>query len=104
MDWESEHRQTVLVRTGPKTKVVLFTQFPTRTFDLSRQLLEELGVDHFEIDGTVSEKERRNRIHHFREMSGPCCFLLGLKSGGTGINLQTAQVGILLDLWWNPAV
>ena len=30
--------------------------------------------------------------------------LVGLLSGGTGINLQQAQFGVLLDLWWNPSV
>jgi len=31
-------------------------------------------------------------------------FLITLKSGGTGLNLTSADVVIHLDLWWNPAV
>mgnify|MGYP001075812419 CR=1 FL=1 len=30
------------------------------------------------------------------------CFLITLKSGGTGLNLTSADVVIHLDLWWNP--
>ena len=29
-------------------------------------------------------------------------FLIMLKSGGTGLNLTSADIVIHLDLWWNP--
>ena len=32
------------------------------------------------------------------------CFLITIKSGGTGLNLTSADVVIHLDLWWNPQV
>lgn len=31
-------------------------------------------------------------------------FLISLKAGGTGLNLTSADVVILVDLWWNPSV
>lgn len=31
-------------------------------------------------------------------------FLVSLKAGGVGLNLTSADVVILVDLWWNPAV
>ena len=31
-------------------------------------------------------------------------FLVSLKAGGTGLNLTGADVVVLYDLWWNPAV
>ena len=31
-------------------------------------------------------------------------FLITIKSGGTGLNLTSADVVIHLDLWWNPQV
>jgi len=31
-------------------------------------------------------------------------FLVSLKAGGFGLNLTGADVVILYDLWWNPAV
>ena len=30
------------------------------------------------------------------------CFLITLKSGGTGLNLTGADTVIHLDIWWNP--
>lgn len=32
------------------------------------------------------------------------CFLIALKSGGTGLNLTSAEIVIHLDVWWNPQV
>ena len=32
------------------------------------------------------------------------CFLITLKSGGTGLNLTGADTVIHLDIWWNPQV
>ena len=32
------------------------------------------------------------------------CFLITLKSGGTGLNLTSADIVIHLDVWWNPQV
>ena len=30
------------------------------------------------------------------------CFLITLKSGGTGLKLTSADIVIHLDIWWNP--
>lgn len=30
------------------------------------------------------------------------CFLITLKSGGTGLYLTSADIVIHLDVWWNP--
>lgn len=30
--------------------------------------------------------------------------MISLKAGGTGLNLTGADMVILVDLWWNPAV
>lgn len=32
------------------------------------------------------------------------CFLIALKSGGTGLNLISADIVIHLDVWWNPQI
>lgn len=40
-------------------------------------------------------------------MSSQFCqiaFVISLKAGGCGINLQKANLAFLLDPWWNPAV
>ena len=32
------------------------------------------------------------------------CFLITLKSGGTGLNLTGADIVIHVDIWWNPQI
>ena len=56
------------------------------------------------IDGTVPEAQRQESVAQFNTDPATRVLLLGLKSGGVGLNLQAAQVGVLFDLWWNPAV
>ena len=59
-----------------------------------------LPVPHMEWP---SHEARAREIEAFRTDAEKRVFLVGLKSGGCGINLQVAKVGILLDAWWNPA-
>ena len=64
--------------------------------------LEKEGIISYVIDGSVKSKERIDRVNEFNNNSNPCVFLIMLKSGGTGLNLTSADVVIHLDLWWNP--
>jgi hypothetical protein len=113
------------MRTGPDTQVVFFSQWPNRAFALLQRMLgcfrlgagtgvgassrtvkgegEGAGVSYVRIDGQVAQRDREANITTFSE-GGAQTFLLGLHSGGCGINLQSAQVGVLVDVWWNPQV
>ena len=53
------------------------------------------------MDGRT--KERIKIINDF-EQSENGVFIIGLKSGGFGMNLTSATNVILFDPWWNPAV
>ena len=55
------------------------------------------------IDGSVKSKDRMNLVEAFNK-NNTNCFLITLKSGGTGLNLTGADVVIHLDIWWNPQV
>ena len=55
------------------------------------------------IDGSVRRKDRMNMVEKFNE-DDTDCFLITLKSGGTGLNLVGADTVIHLDIWWNPQV
>ena len=55
------------------------------------------------IDGSVRSKDRMNMVEKFNE-DDTDCFLITLKSGGTGLNLVGADTVIHLDIWWNPQV
>ena len=45
--------------------------------------------------------QRQNLVNRFNQ-DDTNVFLIMLKSGGTGLNLTSADVVIHLDLWWNP--
>ena len=54
------------------------------------------------IDGSVPSKMRMEMVENFNNNDDIKVFLIMLKSGGTGLNLASADVVIHLDLWWNP--
>ena len=50
------------------------------------------------IDGSVPAKDRMEMVDNFNNNDDVKVFLIMLKSGGTGLNLATADVVIHLDL------
>ena len=52
---------------------------------------------------TLPYKTRMELVDKFNK-NDTNCFLITLKSGGTGLNLTSADVVIHLDIWWNPQV
>jgi superfamily II DNA or RNA helicase len=83
-------------------RVLLFSQF-TDVLDLVEDDLRANGVnwEWSRLDGTT--RNRRERIRRFRSGEVPV-FLISLKAGGKGLNLPEADVVILFDPWWNPAI
>ena len=81
-------------------KILLFTSFRT-ALDLVRKEFNKNGITSYTIDGSVSSKKRMELVYKFNS-DNTNVFLIMLKSGGTGLNLTSADVVIHLDLWWNP--
>src|SRR5699024_6626124 len=81
-------------------KILLFTSFRT-ALDLVRKEFNQNGITSYTIDGSVSSKKRMELVNKFNS-DDTNVFLIMLKSGGTGLNLTSADVVIHLDLWWNP--
>ena len=57
----------------------------------------------YKLTGSTPVKERLEMVQAFNAGSRDA-FLISLKAGGVGLNLTSADVVILVDLWWNPAV
>lgn len=57
----------------------------------------------FNLDGSTKSEERIDMVNKFNSGQKQV-FLVSLKAGGFGLNLTGADVVILYDLWWNPAV
>lgn len=65
--------------------------------------LTSLGVAAFVLAGKTKAKDRLAMVDVFNA-GEKNIFLISLKAGGTGLNLTGADMVILVDLWWNPAV
>ncbi len=83
-------------------KILLFSSFKTAIDILNREFTNE-GISTYVIDGSVNAKKRNELVDRFNN-DDTNCFLITIKSGGTGLNLTSADVVIHLDLWWNPQV
>lgn len=81
-------------------KILLFTSFKT-ALNIVHEELEKENISSYIISGDVPSKKRQMLVDAFNK-DETNVFLIMLKSGGTGLNLTSADVVIHLDLWWNP--
>lgn len=82
--------------------VLIFSQF-TSMLNIIEQKLTEQGLDTYMIQGNTKPKDRLTMVNEFNA-GKKNIFLISLKAGGTGLNLTGADMVVLVDLWWNPAV
>jgi SNF2 family DNA or RNA helicase/uncharacterized Zn finger protein len=83
-------------------RILIFSQF-TSMLSIIKEKLQNLGIEHFYLDGQTKPKNRVDMVDQFNQGTGDV-FLLSLKAGNAGLNLTGADTVILYDLWWNPAV
>jgi SNF2 family DNA or RNA helicase len=94
--------EMVLELRQERRRALVFSQF-LEVLDLARGRLDEHGVECRRLDGTMTQGARAEEVAAFQSGQGDV-FLVSLKAGGVGMNLTAADVVILLDPWWNPAV
>ena len=91
------------IMTHPTEKALVFTQFTVET-DRIQEMLKERDIPVFRIDGHVSDKEEReSRIKEFRNAPANAVFLIQIRAGGVGLNLQEASRVYITSPAWNPA-
>ena len=83
-------------------KAVVFSQWERMT-RMAEEVARKLGLGVVRLHGGVPSARRGDLIDRFREDPSVQVFL-STDAGGVGLNLQTADVLINLDLPWNPAV
>ena len=83
-------------------KTLIFSSFKRVLENVSKEFNKN-NISYYMIDGSVRSKDRMNMVEKFNE-DDTDCFLITLKSGGTGLNLVGADTVIHLDIWWNPQV
>jgi SNF2 family DNA or RNA helicase len=91
-----------LVKAHPKEKALVFTQFMGE-MDRLQELLTEAGIPVQRIDGSVSKELREERIAAFKAGPENSVFIIQVKAGGVGLNLQEATRVYITAPTWNPA-
>ena len=83
-------------------KAVLFSEWTTM-LDLIEPILQMRKLGYVRLDGSVPQKDRQQLIHEFQH-NDACRLFITTNAGSTGLNLQSADTVINVDLPWNPAV
>lgn len=82
-------------------KVLVFSQY----VETLKWLAEKVGdVPHEIYHGGLSQERRDEVVRQFEDEPGPRILLVSLRAGGLGLNLQAADLVVVFDRWWNPAV
>jgi hypothetical protein len=86
----------------PTRKILLFSEW-RRMLDRIERRLDDLGSDYVRLDGQVPQKKRAGLVARFQD--DPSCRVICMtNAGATGLNLQSANTVVNVDLPWNPAV
>src|SRR5205085_5188647 len=67
------------------------------------EVLDAQGVGYTLLHGRIPGKDRRKLMDRFRD-DPDCRVFLSTDAGGTGLNLQSADTVINLEVPWNPAL
>lgn len=86
---------------GSGHKILVFSQF-VQMLKIIRRVFDSLGLQYAYMDGR--SKNRMEEVRRFETDPELKLFLISLKTGGTGLNLTSADTVILYDPWWNPMV
>jgi SNF2 family DNA or RNA helicase len=83
-------------------KVVVFSQWEAM-LRKAAETLDSMWVSYVLFHGNVPGPQRRELMERFRDEPA-CRVFLSTDTGGTGLNLQSADTVINLEPPWNPAV
>lgn len=92
-----------------KEKVIIFSQYIQPLRLIKEQIIEQFnwkeGVQIFEMQGKLEQKQRQNMIEIFNNPTSEAQILLAsTKCCSEGINLVGGSRIVLLDVVWNPSV
>ena len=89
-----------MVKSHPLEKTLIFCNF-RKEMELYRENIKGRNIYH--IDGSCSQDQRKASIEAFRNDTGGAVFLIQIKSGGVGLNLQEATRIYITSPTWSPA-
>lgn len=82
-------------------KCLLFCQFKDEMDMFEEELGKTMKV--YRLDGSVPQADRKRVINRFKKRDGKCVFIIQIKVGGQGLNLQEATRVFVTAPAWNPA-
>ena len=88
-----------MINSHPDEKTLVFCQFRGE-MDYIQKNME---CPTFRIDGSVPKEERDNQVTAFKKAPPGSVFIIQIKSGGQGLNLQEATRVYITGPSWNPA-
>ena len=88
-----------MIKSRPHEKTLVFCQFRGE-MDYIQKNMERPT---FRIDGSVPKDERDNQVNLFKNAPPGAVFIIQIKSGGQGLNLQEATRVYITGPSWNPA-
>lgn len=87
----------------PTDKIVVFSCFCTSLDMLEYYVNEEVPIDIYKLESTQSIIARGKLIDEFQQSTENSVLFCSYALGGNGLNLQCANVVIVVDFWWNHA-
>ena len=90
-----------MVKSHPNEKSLIFCQFRGEMNYIQQQLATSYPV--FRIDGSVPKEERVKQIEGFKKAPSGAVFIMQIRCGGQGLNLQEATRVYITGPSWNPA-
>jgi SNF2 family DNA or RNA helicase len=90
------------IKAHPKEKSLVFCQF-VGEMDQIQLRLDREQIDVYRIDGSVNKDAREIRIENYKKSTNGAVFIIQIKAGGVGLNLQEATRVYITSPAWNPA-
>lgn len=85
-------------------RALVFSQFTDDVFGVRAIASRLAAYRPLTYTGAMTQAERQNMIDVFKSDARHRLFIISLKAGGQGLNLQEASYVVHFDRWWNPAV
>lgn len=103
-DFKSRKIETLVenIMSHPFDKSLIFCHFIQEMLEITKALLES-GVKVCFFDGSLNSGEREQQLKRFRETEDHVVFVIQIKSGGVGLNIQEATRVYIMSPSWNPA-
>ena len=92
-----------IIQCNPHSKIVIFSHFISM-LELLKGDLKRRGIALEYINGSTPERNRKEIIRRFKKNNNTYLLLISIKVGGFGLNLTEANVVVILEPWWNPAI